>query len=174
VHAFDTFAFPKLAAVSEDAIARYMWVTLRILRWAATYILEPFSCRSTCHYIAMAIWHDWVAHELTHPLVPQVLSGVSEATAQINFLGHKTHHWPLGPVPLLQPSHVVNWMIPNKALHATISEVDVHRDWLPLAAAADFEQEYQGRCAAVEGLGEEVGTSDANQPMHADKDAGTS
>jgi hypothetical protein len=50
----------------------------------------------------------------------------------------------------------------------------MHQGWLPPAMAVKFEQEYQRRCAAVEGLGEEVGTSDADQPMHEGEDMGAS
>jgi hypothetical protein len=122
----------------------------------------------------MAIRHDWVTHKLVHPLALQLLSGVSEAMAQVNFSGCETHHWALGLAPLLQPGCVVNWSIPNEALCATTSEVDMHQEWLPPAVVANFEQEYWAQCAAAEGLGEEVGSSDADQPMHEDEDAGTS
>jgi hypothetical protein len=73
-HLFDASAFPEPADIT-----RYMWATLCIPRWAATYVLEPFARRSACHYMAMAIWHDRVTHELAHPLAPQILSGVPEA-----------------------------------------------------------------------------------------------
>jgi hypothetical protein len=173
-HTFDASAFSEPAAVGEDDVTRYMWATLRIPRWAATYILELFAHHSTCQYTAMAIWHDRVAPEVAHPLAPQILSGISEATAQVNFSGRKVHHWPLGLAPLLRPGRIVNWSIPDEALRDTAFEVDVHREWLPPAVAAEFEQEYQARCAATEGLGEEVGTSDADQPMHENEDVGTS
>jgi hypothetical protein len=174
MHTFDTSAFSEPATVGEDDVAHYMWATLRIPCWAATYVLEPFAHCSTCHYVAMAIWHDRVAHEVAHPLVPQILSGVSEATARVNFSGRKVHHWPLGPAPLLQPRRIVNWSIPDKALHNTAFEVDVHGEWLPLAMAAKFKQEYQAQCTAAEGLGEEVSTSDADQPMRGNEDTGAS
>jgi hypothetical protein len=173
-HLFDTSAFPEPAVVGEDDIARYMWATLRIPRWAATYVLEPFARRSAHHYVAMAIWHDRVTHKLAHPLAPQILSGVPEAMAQVNFSGSETHHWPLGLAPLLRPGRVVNWIIPDETLRTTHSKVDMHRGWLPPAVAVEFEQEYQRRCAAAEGLGEEVGTSDADQPMHKGEHVGAS
>ncbi|KAF8593185.1 hypothetical protein BDV93DRAFT_566819 [Ceratobasidium sp. AG-I] len=148
-HLFPTNGLDSALDISEEDVVRFMWTTLRIPRWAAQLVLEPFARRSVRHGIAMSLWRERVEAEVgTHrrPVFPRI----TDQEACDRFIGRESCDYALYKGAVISPGDIFLWKLPHSTLYHTVNEVDADLSWLPTAVRAEFTDAYRDRSDASE------------------------